>query len=107
MPLDFIFDLPVSNGFETIPIVVDWFMKMPHFLPSTKGINGEGTTDILVQEVFQHHGLPNIIISDRGPQFLLKFWRHLLSLLKESRNPSSSYHPQTDGQTEHSNQTLE
>jgi transposase InsO family protein len=105
--LDFISDLPVFNGFDTILIVVDRFTKITHFLPCTKGINSEGTTDLLMREVFQHHGLPNNIKSDRGPQFVSKFWRHLLSLLKVSCNLSSSYHPQTNGQTERINQTLE
>jgi transposase InsO family protein len=105
--LDFISDLPVSNGFDTILTVVDRFTKMAHFLPCTKDINSEGTADLLMREVFRHHGLPDNIISDRGPQFVSKFWRHLLSLLKVSCNLSSSYHPQTDGQTERTNQTLE
>ena len=60
-----------------------------------------------MREVFKHHGLPDEIISDRGPQFIAKFWTHLLESLGISRKLSSSYHPQTDGQTERTNQTLE
>ena len=60
-----------------------------------------------MREAFRHHGFPDNIVSDRGPQFISKFWRHLLSLLNISCNLSSSYHPQTDGQTERTNQTLE
>jgi hypothetical protein len=105
--LDFITDLPVSNSFETILIVVDHFTKMTHFLLCTKDISSEGIADLLLREVFRHHGLPDNMISDRGPQFVCKFWQHLLSLFKVSWNLSSSYHPQTDGQTERTNQTLE
>ena len=59
-----------------------------------------------MREVFKHHGLPDEIISDRGPQFIAKFWTHLLEILRISCTLSSSYHPQTDGQTECTNQTL-
>ena len=105
--LDFITDLPLSQGFDTILTVVDRFTKMAHFLPCIKTITSEQTADLVMREVFRHHGLPDSIVSDRGPQFISKFWRHLLSLLKISCNLSSSYHPQTDGQAERTNQTLE
>ena len=105
--LDFITDLPLSRGFDTILTVVDRFTKMAHFLPCTKTINSKETSDLVMREVFRHHGFPDNIVSDRGPQFISKFWRHLLSLLKISCNLSSSYHPQTDGQAERTNQTLE
>ena len=62
---------------------------------------------MVMREAFRHHGFTGNIVSDRGPQFISKFWRHLLSLLKIACNLSSSYHPQTDGQTERTNQTLE
>ena len=62
---------------------------------------------MVMREVFRHHGLPDDIISDRGPQFISKFWKHLMEALNVSCKLSSSYHPQTDGQTERTNQTLE
>ena len=57
--------------------------------------------------MFRHHGLPNDIISDRGPQLISHFWKHLWAGIKISCKLSSAYHPQTDGQTERTNQTLE
>ena len=59
-----------------------------------------------MREVFQHDGLPDSSISDRGPQFVSKFWKHLFKLLKVTCNLSSCYHPQTDGQAERTNQML-
>jgi hypothetical protein len=105
--MDFITDLPISKNFDAILTVVDRFTKMAHFLPCTKTTNSKETVDIVMKEVFRLHGFPNDIISDRGPQFISKFWQHLLEMLKISCKLSSSYHPQSDGQTERTNQTLE
>ena len=105
--LDFITDLPPSKGFDAILTVVDRFTKMAHFLPCMKAFTSQDTASLVMREVFKHHGLPDDIISDRGPQFISKFWTHLLEILRISCNLSSSYHPQTDGQTERTNQTLE
>jgi transposase InsO family protein len=105
--LVFITDLPQYKGFDTILTVVDRFTKITHFLPCTKGINSQETVNLLMREVFRHHGLPENIISDRGPQFISKFWRHMFKLLHTSCKFSSGYHPETDGQSERTNQTLE
>ena len=60
-----------------------------------------------MREVFRHHGLPESIINDHGPQLVYIFWKHLFKMLKVICNLSSDYHPQTDGQQERTNQTLE
>ena len=78
---------------------------MTHFVPYTKEITSEKTVGIVTREVFRHHDLPNSIINDRGPQFVFKFWKHLFKMLKVTCNLSSSYHPQTDGETKCTNQT--
>ena len=105
--LDFITDLPLSKGFDTILTVVDRFTKMAHFLPCTKTITSQETADLLMREVFKHHGLPDDIVSDRGPQFISHFWRHLFKLFQTSCKLSSGHHPETNGQSERTNQTLE
>ena len=105
--MDFITDLPPSQGFDAIITVVDRFTKMAHFLPCVKSINSQETTNIIMREVFRHHGLPEDIISDRGPQFIAHFWRHLCEGLKISCKLSSAYPPETNGQTERTNQILE
>jgi transposase InsO family protein len=96
--LDFIIDLPVSKGFNAFLTVLDRYTKMTHFLPCTKEISNDETAEIFMHEVYRHHGLPDNIISDRGPQFVSKFWKHLFNMLKVTCNLSSGYHPQTDGQ---------
>ena len=96
--MDFITDLPPSQGFDAILTVVDRFTKMAHFLPCVKSISSQETTDIIMREVFRHHGLPNDIISDRGPQFISHFWKHLCDGLQISCKLSSLYHSETDGQ---------
>ena len=75
--LDFITGLPVSKGFNAILTVVDLYTKMAHFLPCTKEISSEETAIIVMREVCRHHDLPDSIISDHGPQFVSKFWKHL------------------------------
>ena len=79
---------------------------MAHFVPCTKEVTSEETAKIVMREVFRHHGLPDNIISDRGPQFVSKFWKHLFKMLKVTCNLSSGYHPQTDGQAKHTNQSV-
>ena len=87
--------------------LVNLYTKIAHFVPCTKEITSEETAGIVTCEVFRHHVLPKSIISDHGPQFVSKFWKHLFKILNVTYNLSSGYHPQTDGQTECTNQMLE
>ena len=105
--MDFITDLPVSQSFDSIFVVVDRLTKMAHFVPCLKAISGEETAKLFLDNIYRYHGLPNDIVSDRGPQFISKFWKSLFQLLKVQINLSSGYHPQTNGQTERVNQVLE
>jgi hypothetical protein len=77
---------------------------MAHFIACSSEITADQTADIFISNVFKHHGLPTSIISDRGCQFTSKFWKAFCTQLSQL---STSYHPQTDGQTERVNQTLE
>jgi transposase InsO family protein len=70
-------------------------------------VNLEGAAVDFCNKVFWYHGLPHKIISDRGPQFVSKFTKALYKLLGITGNPSTAYHPQTDGQTERVNQEIE
>jgi hypothetical protein len=105
--LDFITDLPLTQDLDSIFVVKDRFSKMAHFLPCSKAIDAPQTADLFIKEIFCLHGFPKSIVSDRGPQFVSHFWRHLLSHLGVSVNLSSAHHPQTDGSTEIVNQLLE
>ena len=105
--MDFITDLPVSDGFDTILVVVDRLTKMAHFIPCHKTVTSAQTAELLMQNVFRLHGIPDETVSDRGPQFLAKYYKRLMELLGVEVKLSSAFHPQTDGQTERVNQVLE
>jgi transposase InsO family protein len=103
--VDFIVELPESHGYDTIMCVVDSLTKRAHFIPTHTTLNAEGTALLFLKEVWKHHEMPRVIISDRGPQFIAGFMRELYKGIKLAM--STAYHPQTDGQTEYVNQVLE
>lgn len=105
--MDFLTDLPPSDGFDAVLVVVDRFTKMAHFIPCLKSTSSEEAARLVLREVFRLHGFPTNIVSDRGPQFVAKFWKQLLTLLGIKRSLSSGYHPESDGQSERTIQTLE
>jgi hypothetical protein len=105
--MDFITDLPTVKAKNSILIVVDRFTKMAHFTPCSKSITAKETVQSILDEIVRLHGLPEEIVSDKGPQFTSKFWRCLFKLLGVDIRLSSAFHPETDGQTERTNQTLE
>ena len=105
--MDFIVELPASAGFNAIYVCVDRLTKMAHFIPTTTEVSAEETALLFYRHVWKHHGLPTDIVSDRGAQFISKFTRRLLEIFDIKGNRSTSHHPQTDGQTERVNQTLE
>ncbi|KAL5504680.1 hypothetical protein ACEPAH_7343 [Sanghuangporus vaninii] len=105
--VDLIGELPESNGFNAICVVVDRFSKQIHAIPTTTKLTAEGMARIYRDQVFRLHGLPKKIIHDRGVQFDAKMMKELYKLLYIEGNPSTAYHPQTDGQTERVNQELE
>jgi hypothetical protein len=105
--MDYITDLPESETCDAILVIVDRFSKLAHFVPCRKAMTTLELAILFIQEVVRLHGVPNDIITDRGPHFISQFWSALLSELRINRNLSSAYHPQTDGQTERTNQTLE
>ena len=105
--MDLITDLPLVTSYDSVLVVVDRFTKMAHFTPCSKTISGEGMANLLLNNVVRLHGLPDDVISDRGPQFVSHFWKRLLQTLGIAVNFSSAYHPQTDGQTERVNQILD
>lgn len=105
--MDFIVSLPESSGFNCIWVVVDRLTKMCHFIPCQDTITAKELAQLFMIKIFKHHGLPDDIISDRGAIFNSKFWKQILSMLEIKPNMSTGFHPQTDGQTEKTNATLE
>ncbi len=105
--LDFVTALPPSLGNTVVLTVVDRFSKAAHFIPLPKLPSAKETAATVVDHVFRIHGLPADVVSDRGPQFVSKFWREFCRLLGATVSLSSGFHPQTNGQTERANQDLE
>ena len=104
---DFITKLPLAQGYDSILVVVDRLTKMVHFIPTTEKTSAEGLARLFRDNVWKLHGLPESIISDRGPQFAAGLMRELNEMLGIKSKLSTAFHPQTDGQTERVNQELE
>lgn len=105
--MDFIVKLPVSHGFDSIFVVIDRFTKMAYFIPCKETVDAKGVASLFIDNILRCHGLPSDITSDRGSVFLSKFWTRMMTLLEVNLNHSSSFHPQTNGQTERVNGVLE
>ncbi|KAG1121331.1 hypothetical protein G6F42_012533 [Rhizopus arrhizus] len=105
--MDFIVKLPKSKGFDSIFVVVDRLTKMAHFIPCNESMTAKELATLFINNIFRLHGLPSSIVSDRGTLFTSKFWKHLLNNLDIKANMSTAYRPETDGQTERTNSTLE
>ncbi|MCO5577641.1 hypothetical protein L7F22_031472 [Adiantum nelumboides] len=99
--MDFIFGLPkTSSENEGIWTIVDRFSKQAHFIPVRKQIAMEQMSKTFLVTAFKYHGIPRSIVSDRDPRMTRLFWRALWQNLHSTLRFSSSYHPQTDGQSE-------
>ena len=98
---------PPSHGNTVILTVVDRFSKAVHLVALPKLPSSAETADLLTQHVFRLHGLPSDILSDRGPQFTSQVWRAFCKEIGATVSLSSGYHPQTNGQAERTNQSLE
>ena len=108
MSLDFITSLPVtSKGNDSILVIVDCLSKMAHFVATKSTINAAETVELLADRLVRYHGLPRVLISDRDPRFVSEIYRQMCKRFAIKRAMSSAYHPQSDGQTERVNRTLE
>ena len=98
--MDFITDLPPVNGYDLILVIVDHLSKYIILIPTTKEVNSEELTKLLLLNVFAHHGVPEHITSDRGSVFISHFMLALGKLLDIQLHFTAGYHPEADGQTE-------
>ena len=106
--MDFITQLPKSDGCSMVWVIVDHFTKMAHFVPVKDGQKtAEDCAKLFLENIWKLHGLPSSIISDRDPVFTSKFWAELMGRLDVRLRKTMAFHPQTDGNTKRVNQSLE
>ena len=106
--MDFFTKLPrTARGHTVIMVVLCKLSKKAHFIATTDDVDAPGVARLYLHNVFHFHGIPRFIISDRDPKFTSLFWKSLFEMLGTKLKLSTSDHPQTDGQSERTIQTLE
>ncbi|GJZ60326.1 putative reverse transcriptase domain-containing protein [Tanacetum coccineum] len=106
--MDFMTKLPrTSSGHDTIWVIVDRLTKFAHFLPMREDYKMDRLARLYLNEIVARHGVPISIISDRDSRFTSRFWQSMQEALGTRLDMSTTYHPQTDGQSERTIQTLE
>ncbi|GJR65695.1 putative reverse transcriptase domain-containing protein [Tanacetum coccineum] len=106
--MDFITKLPrTPSGYDSIWVIVDRLTKSAHFIPMNEKYKMEKLTRLYLKEIVCRYGVPMSIFSDRDRRFALRFWRSLQKSLGTNLDMSTVYHPETNGQSERTIQTLE
>jgi len=105
--VNFITKLLIVAGKDAILVICDRLSKMMHFVATTEGTSAEGLVRLFRDNVWELHGLPESVVSDRGPQFVAELTKELNKMLGIETKLSTAFHPQTDGQMEQMNQELE
>jgi len=105
--MDFIVGLPKSEGYTKIFVIVDRFSKIAPFIPLKTEEHIKKLALIFRKKIWRLHRLPETISSDRDTRFTSNLWMSLMQLLQVKLNVSTTFHPETDRQTERVNQTLE
>ena len=106
--MDFITQLPQTKaGWDAIIVFVDTFSKMVHLVPTKTTASAPETARLFFDHVVKLHGLPKSVVSDHDSKFTSKFWKTLFQTMGTKLSMSTAFHPQTDGQTERANRTLE
>ena len=95
--MDFVGELPESEGFNAILVVKDRFTKVQHYIPAKTTWTAEDVADSYINDIWKLYGLPRHITSDRGPQFASKFLKELNQKLNINLRLSTVYYQQTDG----------
>jgi len=107
LTVDFITKLPLVVGKDAILVVCDRLSKMAHFVATTEKMIAERLVRLFRDNLWKLHGLPESVISSRGPQFVAELTKELNRMLRIETRLSTAFHPQTDGQMEWMNQELE
>ncbi|KAJ9523469.1 hypothetical protein QJQ45_007166 [Haematococcus lacustris] len=106
--MDLVVKLPVGvHGYDSICVVVDRLSKMVHLIPCIEAMDAKEFAELYIDHVFKYHGLSKVTISDRGATFNNQFWIEVRKLIGVDPAFSTAYHPQSDGQTERTNQIVE
>ena len=106
--MDFAVGLPrTQGGYDSIWVIVDRLTKSAHFLAVKTTYKASHLARLFISEIVRLHGVPSSIVSDRDPKFTSRFWRAFQHFMGSKLHLSTSNHPQTDGQTERTIQTLE
>ena len=106
--MDFVFKLPpTTQRHDDIWVVVDRLTKSAHFLPIREKFSPHKLANLFLNHIVGLHGVPVSIILDRDPRFTSRFWKGLMKEVGVKLNLSTAFHPQTDGQSERTIQTLE
>ena len=110
--MDFVTGLAISiywkgESYDSILVIVDQLTKMVYYEPVKDTIDAPKLVEVILDVVVRHHGLPNSIVSERGPLFTSKFWSSLCYFLGIKWRLSTTFYPQTDGQTKRQNSMME
>ena len=105
--MDFITGFPMTKAHnDIIWTIVDRFSKQAYFIPCKKTLSAKQVVELFLKHVFVHHGLPQSIVSDRDGRFCNDFWITLFTNLGTHIDFTSSFHPESNGQTEATNSTI-
>jgi len=105
--MDFITRLPLSHGYSTIMVIVDRLSKFAYFTPLKNEFTSKIVAKTFINSVVKIHGFPKTIVSDQDRVFISSFWQQLFKAQGTTLAMSSSYHPQSHGEMENLNKTLE
>lgn len=106
--MDFVSGLPrTRRGHDSIWVIVDRLTKSAHFLPAKTTFGADQLAQLFIKEIVRLHGVPASIVSDRGSYFTSKYWNSFVTALGTKLNLTTAFHPESDGQSERTIQTLE
>ena len=112
LSMDFVMGLPIltdwkRDSYNSILVIIDRLTKMVYYKPVKVTIDAPGLAEVIINVVVRHHDCPDSIVTDRGSLFTSKFWSSLCSFLGIKPRLSIAFYPQTDGQIERQNSTME
>jgi hypothetical protein len=106
--MDLIVELPrTKHNHDAVLTIVDRLSKLVRFVPTTSNVSAKGVAELFKEHWFRSFGLPKVMVTDRDRRFTSHFWQAFFDSLGTELRFSTAYHPQTDGQSERTNRTLE